>query len=103
MQHNLVLGISEVHIVQDHAALQLGVGHRSVLMGMLPGPQVGLDRRFGQLPVLVLHRVDQLHIAVVRLRLLVHQIEDTGCAGRGVDHKVNLLAHLGDGVGKAFV
>ena len=103
MQHDLILGISEIHIVQDHASFQLGIGHGSVLMWVLPGPQVGLCRRLRQLSLLILHCIDQFHIAFICLRFLVHQIEDTAGTGCGVDHKVNLLAYLGNGVGEALV
>ena len=70
---------------------------------MPPGPDVGTLLGLRQLAVRALLGVDQLHIAVVLLRLLVHKVKDPLGAGGGVDDEVHLLAHLGDGLGEALV
>ncbi len=42
VEYDLIRRISEVHIVKDHASLQLGVSNGAVrLVGMPPGPHVG--------------------------------------------------------------
>ena len=104
VQNNLVVRIAKVHIIEDHTALLFRIGDGSFrLVGMFPCPQVGTGIRLGEIAVFVLSGVYQFHIALVLFRLLIHQIEHTLGACRGVDHEVDLLAHLGDGVGKALV
>ena len=51
---------------------------------------------------MLLH-IDQLHIAVVRLRLLIQQLENSLRSGQGHDDAVELLADLGDGLGEVPV
>ena len=104
MQHDLVLVISEIYIIENHAAFLSLVGHRAFRpVRMPPCPLVRADRRFCQISVLVLFRMDKFHIPLIFLRLFIHQIEYTLGAGRRIDDKVNLLADLGDRVRKALI
>ena len=104
MEDQLIWFVAEVHMIQHHAAFQLCIGHGSVrLVGMPPGPYVGPLLGLGELSVRPLFGIDQLHIALVGFRLLVHQFKDPLGAGGGGDHKVDLLADLGNGLGKALV
>ena len=104
MKDNFFVSVAKVYVVKDHAALQLPVGNGPFcLVGMLPGPQIGAYRGLGQCSVLVFFCIDQFHIALVLFRLLIHQVEDTLGSGRRIDHEIDLLADLGDGVGKALV
>ncbi len=104
VEDQLVLVIAEVHVVKDHVALQTGVGDGAVaLWGCFQAHTLVRSALSYRLAVRVLPGVDQLHIALVLFGLLVHQVKDTLGAGSGGDHKVDLLAHLGDGVGEALV
>ena len=104
VEDQLVFVIAEVHVLKDHAALQTGVGDGALrLVGVFPGPYVGALGALIQTALRVLPGVDQLHIALVLFGGLVHQVKDTLGAGSGGDHKVDLHAHLGDGVGEALV
>ena len=104
VENQLVFVVAEVHTIKDHTALQASVCDGTVrLVGMLPGPHIGALSALRELSVGVLFRVDQLHIALVLLRLLIHEIKDTGGTGGGSDHEVDLHAHLGDGLGKALI
>ena len=104
MEHDLVFVIAEIHIVKYNAAFLSGIGDGSLgLVRMFPGPQIRSHRRFGEVSVLVLHRVDKFHIAVVRFRSLIHEVEYPLGSGGGVDDEIDLLADLGNGVCKAFV
>ena len=104
VEHQLLFVVAKVHVVKDHAALQPGIGDGAVgLVGVPPGPYVGALLGLGPLALSILLGVDQLYVAVVLFRLLIHQIEDPLGAGGGVDHEVDLLAYLGDGLGEALV
>ena len=72
VEHQLILVIAEVHTIQGDAALQLGVGSGAVVLGLLPGPDIGALGRLLHLAVGLLPGVHQFHIALVCLRLLVH-------------------------------
>ena len=104
VKDNLVFRITKVHMVQHYAAFQLGIGDRTVrFMGMFPSPQIGAGFRFGELAIFIHLGIDQFHIAFIGFGDLIHQLKHTLCTSRSVDHKVHLLAHLGDGVSKALV
>ena len=104
VQDDLVVVIAEVHIVEDDAALLLCISDRPLgFVRVLPRPKVRSRRRFCQNAVLILFRIDQLHIPFVRFRLLIHQVEDTMSSRRCIDDKVDLLADLRDRVGKALI
>ncbi len=72
---------------------QLGIRHGAVPMGMLPGPQAGALRALHNLAIL-LPGIHQGHIALVLLRLLIHQIKDALRTCQGHDNGVKLLGNL---------
>ena len=104
MEDQFVFVVTEVHSVKDHAALQASVGDGAIrLVGVLPSPDIGALGALRELSIGILFGVDQLHIALILLRLLIHKIKDTGGTGGSSDHKVDLHAHLGDRLSKALV
>ena len=92
--------IGEVHPVEPHVAGQGGVGDGAVVVGMLPGPHVGPLLALGEVAVGALLGVDQGDVALIRLRLLVDEIEDPLGAGQTHDHGVDLVGHLADVAGE---
>ena len=70
---------------------------------MLPGPQICSCLSFRQISIFIFFCIDQLYITFVSFRCLIHQVKDTLSTGCCVDHKVDLLADLSDGVCKALV
>ena len=104
VEYYFVFAVAKVHMVQHHAPFQLGVGDGAGgFVGVFPSPEVGAGIGFGEPAVFVHLGVDQFHIAIIGFGGLVHQLKHTLGAGGGVYHKVHLLAHLGDGVGKALI
>ena len=104
VQDDLVFIVSEIHIIQHDRAFLLYISNGALrLVGMLPCPQVGPYRRLCQIAVPVFFSIDQLHISIVSLRFLIHQIKDSLRACRRVHYEVDLLADLRDGVGKALI
>ena len=93
VQDLLAGDVGEVHVVEYYAAFQLGVGERAISMGMFPGPNACTLGNLLQSAVLVLPCVDKRHIAVVVLRLFVHERN-----GKGNDYGIELVGHLGDWV-----
>ena len=104
MQDDLVFIVSEIHIIQHDRAFLFCISDGALrLVGMFPCPQIGPYRRLCQIAVLILFRIDQLHIAIIGLRFLIHQVKDSLRACRRVHYEVDLLADLRDRVGKALV
>ena len=104
MQHQLARIVTEVHIVQDNAAFQFAVGDRAVrFVRVLPRPDVGALFGFVHIAVCIFGCVDQFNITLIRFGRLVHQVKHTLCTGCRRDNKVDLLADLGDRVGKALI
>ena len=98
VQHRLLRHIAEVHVKHGDIALQLGIGHGTVrLVGMLPGPAAGALVGLGNVAVFINYRVDQTDVALILLRLLVHQLKDTLRTGQRHDDGIDLVGHLGDG------
>ena len=97
MQNDLVRRIAEVHMVKYDAPLQLGVGQRSIVMGMLPRPHSGMFFSFPQLAVRFLD-VHQRYIAFIRFRLLIHERKDARGTCQCCDNGVELVGDLRDGV-----
>ena len=97
VQHDFVLGVAKVHIVKHHVSGELLIIRRiGILMIMLPRPGAGALLRLGEHAVL-LFGIDQRHIALIGLRLLIQQAEHTLRTGQRHDHAVELHAHLVDG------
>src|SRR5699024_4102103 len=88
----------EIHVVEHHAALHLGIAQAAVVVGVLPGVDVAVGTLY-QLPVL-LPGPDQGDIALVALRLVVHELEDASRAGKAENGAVHLLGRLGYGGGE---
>ena len=104
VQNDLLWRIAEVHIVEHHVARELRIGHGTVrLMRMLPRPHAGALLALGQRAVRMLDRVDERHIALIRLGLLIEQPEHALRTGHGHNDGVQLLADLRDGLVKAAV
>lgn len=98
VQHQLASVIAEIHVVEHHAALHLGIAQAAVVVGVLPGVDVAVGTLY-QLPVL-LPGPDQGDIALVALRLVVHELEDASRAGKAENGAVHLLGRLGYGGGE---
>ena len=96
MQDDFIRVVAEVHIEEAHVAAQLCEGGRAVLVRVLPRPDAGFSLGFDQLAFLVVAGVDEGYIAVISLRLLVHQLEDTLRACKRHDDRVELLRNLSD-------
>ncbi len=91
-------------MVEDHVPFQLHIGGGVVgLVVMLPGPETCTLFAFRQFSIRLSHGVHQLHIALVHLRLLVHEPENPVRARQSHDDAVELLAHLVDGHVEGFV
>ena len=98
MQHQLLGDVAKVYVGHGDVALQLGIGDGAVrLVGVLPCPVAGMLRSLGDIAVFVNFGVDQLDIAVVCLRLFVHQLEDALRTGQRHDDGVDLVGDLTDG------
>ena len=99
MQDLFVRRITEVHVIEHNAPGKLRVCDRAVAVRVLPRPEarvvVGLNER-----AVFLRGVDKRHIAVVRLRLGIHEREDTRCTGQRRDDGVELVGDLRDRVCK---
>src|SRR5699024_12868639 len=100
VQHRLFGGVAEVHVVEADVAPQAGVGDGAVVVGVLPGPDVGPLGVFLEGAVGVLPGVDQGDVAVVGLGLFVQQGEDAVGAGQAHVSHADLVGHLADGAGK---
>ena len=98
MQHGFLRHIAEVHFRHGDIALQFGVGHGAVrLMGMLPCPAAGALVGLGNIAFFVNFRIDQPDIALILLRLLVHQLKDPLGTGKSHDNGIDLVGHLRNG------
>ena len=104
MQNDLIRVITEIHIEEADIAADLRVGGGAVLVRVLPRPDVGLFRGFNEFAVLVVLGVNESNVAVVYLRLLVHQLKDTLGTGKrhndGVELLRNLRYRLGERLGQ---
>ena len=86
MQDDLVVTVAEVNLIKYDISLQLHIGRRiRILVIMLPCPDAGPFLTFMQRPVRILFRIDKLHITVVHLGLLVHQLKETVCTRKRHD------------------
>ncbi len=94
VQHGLAFLVAKVHILQAHVALQQRIGKAAIGLRLLPGPVAGVTGRFRDGAVRSHHRIDQRHLALILLRLLVHQVEDAARAGQTHDDGVDLLGKL---------
>lgn len=72
VQHHFVRCVAEIHVKELYIALQAGVGHGAVAVGMFPSPQVSAFAALGEAAVFALFGVDQGHIAFVGFHLLIH-------------------------------
>ena len=102
VEDGFALLIGEVHIIKAHVARQLGIGEAPVLLGNLPGPQIGALTGFLEGAVLVIGHVDQGDGAVILLGGLIHQVKNPLSTGQSHDHRVELLRDLADWVGQTL-
>ena len=99
MQHDLIVVIAEIHVVEHHVAGQFRVGDGAVrLMGVLPGPHAGALPALYDITIGIFLRADKRYIPFVHFRRFIHQLKNTVGAGKGHDNRVELLADLGDGL-----
>ena len=104
MQNDLVICIAKVYVIKNNGPFQLGIGNGPFgFVRMLPGPQICSCLSFRQISIFIFFCIDQFYITFVSFRCLIHQIKNTLSAGCSIDHKVDLLADLGDWVCKALV
>ena len=94
VQHHLFVIVAEINIIKHHISLKLHIGGGiAVLMEVLPGPQIGLLIGLLKLAVHILG-IDKGYIAIVYLRLLIHQLKyPFGSRKRHYD-AVQLLGYL---------
>ena len=104
MQHGLAFHVAEIHAAHAHVARQLYVAGTAVRRfgRQLPGPVFGALSRLLHGAVLCDADVHQGHLALVHLRLFVHQIEDALRAGQSHDDGVDLLGDHGDGAAEVL-
>ena len=88
VQDGLVGGVGKVHVEEAHVTGELGVGERTVLVGVLPRPNARALGGLDELAVLVILGIDQRDIAFVLLGLLIHERKDTGCTCQRHDDRV---------------
>ena len=100
VQHRFSRLVGEVNIKEPDVALQAGIGNGSVMVGMLPGPDIGTLRTLLQGTVLFHFGVYQRYVALVRLRLLIQQSKEPVRSGKTHNDHVDLVGHLADGSGK---
>ena len=104
MQHDLLVCIAKVHAVKNNVSLQLCVGRlTSLAVIVLPCPQSGTLLRLFDLAPAVLFGIHQLNIALIQLRCLIHQLEETICTCQSHHDTVELLADLVDGHAEGLV
>ena len=98
VEDGLFGNVAEVHILQGDIALQLGIGDGTLCcVGMLPCPAAGALFGLGDVAVFVDLGIDQLDIAFVLFRHLIHQIEDTLGACQSHNDGIHLAGDLVDG------
>ena len=100
VEDGLALFVGKVHLGEAHVTLQQGIGEGAVSVGMLPRPAAGVAVGFGDGAVLRHDGVDQRHVAVVHLGLLVHQLKQTLGTRQTHGDVVDLLGHLIDVAGE---
>ena len=71
-------------------------------MGMFPRPESGPFFALCQSTVFLFLRVYQCHIAVIRFRLLIQKVKDTGRSRKTHNNRVDLLGYLVDVARKLF-
>ena len=98
VQHLVVGRVAKVNVVHDQVATQrhvLDLTGRAVRV--LPRPHAGVMVGLLELPGLGVYlRVDERHVTLVGLGLLVEQLKDTLGAGEAHDHGVDLHRDLAD-------
>ena len=104
MQDNLVIAIPEIDAIKGDIAFQGLIGGRILcLVIMLPRPLSCVLPGLMDLTVGAALAVDQHDIAVVRLRLGIHEIKDSLRACQCHDNAVELHTDLVDRHGKTPV
>ena len=97
VENHLFVRVPEIHMVKHHIPFQFRVSHGiRILMVMLPGPETGALRGFLDLLKVIPPGIDQFHIALIHLRFLVHQPEDSFRAGQCHNNAVKLHGNLVD-------
>ena len=94
VEHRLIRIVAEGDVVEAHVAPQLCQG----AVGLLPCPVAGALRHLGEGIAVLLHP-DDGGLALVLLRLGLHDGEDTLGAGYGGQNGVHLLADLAHRLG----
>ena len=104
MEYHLGWVIAEIHSVKNNAAFHFLIGNSPLcLMGVFPGPDTGALFCLFQCAVLPFPDIHKFHIPIVLLRLLVQKLKYPSGACRCHDHRVHLLAGLGNRLGEIFI
>ena len=103
VQNGLFRHIAKVHIRKGDVPLHLLIGGGPIVMGVLPGPEVGALLGLHQLLVRAILSVYQGHISLIGLRGLIHHLKDTLCTCKSHNDAVGLHGHLADGHIEALV
>ncbi len=94
VQYDLLVIVTEIDAVKHHIAFHLHIIHGMVrLMFMPPCPAPGTGLALHQ-PAVLFFYMNERHIAVVRLRLLIQHLEDALRAGHGHNDGIELLTDL---------
>ena len=99
MQNRVLPVVGEVHVAQDDVALETFVRHAAVSPDLLPGPLLGALLALLDLPV-PLMTAHERHRALILLRLLIHQREDTTRTRETHDDRIDLLRDTADLTGE---
>ena len=94
MEDDLPVIVAEHHVVEPDIAPE---GYQGAVR-LFPGPGAGIVIRLGQGAVGVFFYPFQRHLALVHLRLRLHDFKDPLRAGHGGENGVHLLGDLGDGL-----
>ena len=102
MKHHVPGVISKIHVREPDVPAQFCIGVRAVAVGIFPCPGIGPLRRLSYGSLSIHPRIDQGHGPFIRLRLLIHHIENPFRPGQRHDDGIGLLGYLGKGLVKAF-
>ena len=104
MQYHMDIVVAKIDAVKGNLPFQPFVGNSTFCpVWVLPRPEACTLCTLAKGAVRLLHCIDQLDIACIRLWLFLQKVEDTVSPCQRHDNAVKLLADLGDGLGKAFV
>ena len=94
VEDDLAVIVAEDYMVEPHVAPNRHQG----AVRFFPGPGAGIVAGFRQVAAAVFRGPHQRHLALIHLRLGLHDLKDPLGAGHGGEDGVHLLGDLGDGL-----